>query len=170
MFFNITLFQKRINQFKKSRARFSSSQILLAEETKSRSLARLVFNLKAIEFVSDIFRLFSPSRHLKVIQLSKNMPKHYQYIFDKLSDKKNRLKIALQVSKLGFSPIVMPYSTSRRSSRTSLFLFLFLFVFQEESSSSTSKFYCTRRFDQEALASFGNVWEAWNSWMLRMKG
>ena len=30
------------------------------------------------------------------------MPKHF--IFDKLSDKKNRLKIALQVSKLGFSP------------------------------------------------------------------
>ena len=29
-------------------------------------------------------------------------------IFDKLSDKKNRLKIALQVSKLGFSPIVKP--------------------------------------------------------------
>ena len=35
------------------------------------------------------------------------MLKHF--IFDKLSDKKkNRLKIALQVSKLGFSPIVMP--------------------------------------------------------------
>ena len=33
------------------------------------------------------------------------MPKHF--IFDKLQ-KKNRLKIALQVSKLGFSPIVMP--------------------------------------------------------------
>ena len=33
------------------------------------------------------------------------MPKHYN--FDKLSDKKIRLKIALQVSKLGFSPIVM---------------------------------------------------------------
>ena len=34
------------------------------------------------------------------------MPKYF--IFDKLSDKQNRLKIALQVSKLGFSPIVMP--------------------------------------------------------------
>ena len=34
------------------------------------------------------------------------MPQNF--IFDKLSDKKNRLKIALQVSKLGFSPIVMP--------------------------------------------------------------
>ena len=33
---------------------------------------------------------------------------HHQFIFDKLSDKKNRLKIALQVTKLGFSPIVMP--------------------------------------------------------------
>ena len=32
------------------------------------------------------------------------MLKHF--IFDKLSDKKNRLKIALQVSKLGFSPTV----------------------------------------------------------------
>ena len=31
------------------------------------------------------------------------MPKHF--VFDKLSDKKNRLKIALQVSKLGFSPL-----------------------------------------------------------------
>ena len=30
------------------------------------------------------------------------------FIFDKLSDKKNRLKIAIQVLKLGFSPIVMP--------------------------------------------------------------
>ena len=34
------------------------------------------------------------------------MSKHY--IFDKLSDKENRLKVALQVTKLGFSPIVMP--------------------------------------------------------------
>ena len=32
------------------------------------------------------------------------MPIHF--IFDKLSDKTHRLKIALQVSKLGFSPIV----------------------------------------------------------------
>ena len=38
------------------------------------------------------------------------MQKHF--IFDKLSDKKNRLKIALQVSKLAFSPIVMPMKIS----------------------------------------------------------
>ena len=34
------------------------------------------------------------------------MSKHF--IFDKILDKENRLKIALQISKLGFSPIVMP--------------------------------------------------------------
>ena len=43
---------------------------------------------------------------LKWYKFSKNMSKHC--IFDKLSDKENRLKIALQVSKLSFSPIVMP--------------------------------------------------------------
>ena len=41
------------------------------------------------------------------------MPKHF--IFDKLSDKKNRLKIALQVSKLGSSPIVMPGKRTQKS-------------------------------------------------------
>ena len=69
------------------------------------SLSRPVFNLKAIEF-GAFFAYFHLFRHLKVMQVSKNMPKHF--IFDKLSDKKNRLKIVLQVSKLGFSPIVMP--------------------------------------------------------------
>ena len=55
------------SEFKKSRARFFSSQSLLAEETKRLSLARPVFNLKAIEFGSFFayFHLFS---HLKVIQ------------------------------------------------------------------------------------------------------
>ena len=48
------------------------------------------------------------------------MPKHF--IFDKLSDKKNRLKIALQVSKLGFSPIVMPLSFSVTSESSSILL------------------------------------------------
>ena len=43
---------------------------------------------------------------LKWNNFSKNVPKHF--IFDKFSHKKNRLKIALQVSKLGFSPVVMP--------------------------------------------------------------
>ena len=81
---------------------FFSSQILLAEETKRLSLARPVFNLKAIEFGS-FFAYFHLFRHLKVIQPFQNMLKHF--IFDKLSDKKNRLKIALQVSKLGFSPL-----------------------------------------------------------------
>ena len=41
-----------------------------------------------------------------MIQSFQKYAKHF--IFDKLSDKKNRLKVALQVSKLGFSPIVMP--------------------------------------------------------------
>ena len=55
------------SKFKKSRARFFSSQILLAEETKRLSLARPVFNLKAIEFGS-FFAYFHLFRHLKVIQ------------------------------------------------------------------------------------------------------
>ena len=48
---------------KKSRARFFSSQILLAEETKRLSLARPVFNLKAIEF-GAFFAYFHLFRHL----------------------------------------------------------------------------------------------------------
>ena len=67
------------------------------------SLSRLVFNLKAIEF-GAFFAYFYLFRHLKVIQL---FQKYAKTFFDKLSDKKNRLRIDLQVSKLGFSPIVM---------------------------------------------------------------
>ena len=52
------------SEFKKSRARFFSSQIPLAEETKKLSLARPVFNLKAIEFRS-FFAYFHLFRHLK---------------------------------------------------------------------------------------------------------
>ena len=44
---------------KKSRARFFSSQILLAGETKRMSLARLVFKLKS-DRIWGIFCLFSP--------------------------------------------------------------------------------------------------------------
>ena len=52
------------SEFKKSRARFFSSQILLAEETKRMSLARPAFNLKAIEF-GAFFAYFHRFRHLK---------------------------------------------------------------------------------------------------------
>ena len=44
-----------------------SSQIVLAVETKRLSLARPVFNLKAVEFWS-FFANFHLFRHLKVIQ------------------------------------------------------------------------------------------------------
>ena len=47
---------------------FFSSQILLAEETKRLSLARPVFNLKAIEF-GAFFAYFHLFRHLKVVQI-----------------------------------------------------------------------------------------------------
>ena len=53
---------------KKSRAKFFRSQILLAGETKRMSLARPVFNLKAMEF-GAFFAYFHLFRHLKVIQL-----------------------------------------------------------------------------------------------------
>ena len=56
------------SEFKKSRAKFFSSQILLAEETKSLSLARPVFNLKAIEF-GAFFAYFHLFRPLKVVQI-----------------------------------------------------------------------------------------------------
>ena len=49
------------------------------------SLARPVFNLKAIEF-GAIFAFFHLLGTLKWYNFSKNMPK--QFIFDKLSDKK----------------------------------------------------------------------------------
>ena len=55
------------SEFKNSRARFFSSQILLAEEIKRLSLARPVFNLKAMEF-GAFFAYFHLFRHLKVIQ------------------------------------------------------------------------------------------------------
>ena len=48
-------------------------------------MTRPVFYLKAIEF-GAFFTFFHLFRHLKVIQLSRNMPKHF--IFDKFSDKK----------------------------------------------------------------------------------
>ena len=69
-------------------------------------LARPVFNLKAIECgaFSAHFHLF---RHLKVIQLFQNYAKTF-YFRQAFRQKKNRLKIALQITKLGFSPKVMP--------------------------------------------------------------
>ena len=69
------------------------------------SLARPVFNLKAIEF-GAFFAYFHLFRHLKVIQLFQKYAK--TLYFQQAFRQKNRLKIALQVSKLGFSPIVKP--------------------------------------------------------------
>ena len=83
---------------------FFSSQILLAEETKRVFLQRPVFNLKAIEFRA-FFAFFHLFRHLKVIQLFQKYAKTV-YFRQAFRQKKNRLKIALQVTKLGFSPIV----------------------------------------------------------------
>ena len=70
---------------KKSRAPFFSSLILLAEETKRMSLARPVFNLKAIEF-GAFFAYIHLYRHHKVIQLFQKYAK--TFYFEKLSDKK----------------------------------------------------------------------------------
>ena len=75
-------------------------------------LSSPVFNLKAIEF-GAFFAYFHLFRDLKGIQLFQKYAK--TFLFDKLSHKKNRLKIALQVSKLGFSPIVMPELTLSRN-------------------------------------------------------
>ena len=85
VFFNITLFQKRIQKIQN---KVFSSWILLAEETKRVSLARPVFNLKAIEFGNlGIFAsFFTFLGTLKWYNFSKNMPK--QFIIDKLTDKK----------------------------------------------------------------------------------
>ena len=69
------------------------------------SLSRPVFNLKAIEFGS-FFAFFHLFRHLKVIQIFQKYAK--TFYFRQAFRQKNRLKIAIQVSKLGFSPIVMP--------------------------------------------------------------
>ena len=70
------------------------------------SLSRPVFNLKAIEF-GAFFAYFHLFRHLKVIQIFQKYAKTFLFSTS-FQTKKNRLKIALQVSKLGFSPIVMP--------------------------------------------------------------
>ena len=51
------------SEFKKSRARFFSSQMLIAGETKSMSVASPVFNLKAIE-LGAFFAYFHLFRHL----------------------------------------------------------------------------------------------------------
>ena len=73
------------------------------------SLSGLVFNLKAIEF-GAFFAYFHLFRHLKVMQLFQKYAKTF-YFRQAFRQKKNRLRIALQVSKLGFSPIVMPQGT-----------------------------------------------------------
>ena len=86
LFFNITLCQKRI---KKSRARFFSAQIILAEETKRMCLARPVFNLEALGAFIAYFHLF---RHLKVIQLFQKYAK--TFYFWQAFRQKNRMKIA----------------------------------------------------------------------------
>ena len=57
---------------------FFSSQILLAEETKRLSLARPVFNFKAIEFGS-FFAYFHLFRHLKVIQCFQKYAKIFYF-------------------------------------------------------------------------------------------
>ena len=62
--------------------------------------------LKALEF-GAFFAFFHLFRYLKVVQLFQNCAEtfHFQQAF---KQKKNRLQIALQVSKLASSPIVMP--------------------------------------------------------------
>ena len=70
------------------------------------SLSRPVFNLKAIE-LGAFFAYFHLFRHLRVIQIFQKHAKTF-YFRQAFKQKKNRLKIALQISKLGFSPIVMP--------------------------------------------------------------
>ena len=84
---------------------FLVHRFYLLRKQKRMSLSRPVFNLKAIEFGS-FFAYFHLFRHLKVIQ---NFQKYAKtFYFRQAFRQKNRLKIALQVSKLGFSPIVMP--------------------------------------------------------------
>ena len=62
--------------------------------------------IKSVQIWS-IFRLISPLSVPLITDATfpKFAPKHFT--FDKLSDK-NRLKVAFQVSKFAFSPIVMP--------------------------------------------------------------
>ena len=70
-----------------------------------KSLESPVFNLKALEF-GAFLPVFTFLGTLKWYNFSKIVLKHF--VFNKLSNKKNRLKIALQVSNLASSPIVMP--------------------------------------------------------------
>ena len=93
------------------------------------SLARPVFNLKAIEFVA-FFAFFHLIWHLKVIQPFQIYAK--TFYLRQAFKQKNRLEIALQVSKLGFSPLVMPSLTESQKDfldwrPTNAFLHLFLF-------------------------------------------
>ena len=67
------------------------------------SLARPVFNLKAIE-LGAFFAYFHLFRHLKVIQHFQKYAKTL-YFWQAFRQKKKHLKIAVQVSKLGFSPL-----------------------------------------------------------------
>ena len=60
------------------------------------SLSRPVFNLKAIEF-GVFFAYFHLFRHLKVTQIFQKYAK--TFYFRQAFRQKNRLKIALQVSK-----------------------------------------------------------------------
>ena len=69
-------------------------------------LARPVFNLKAIEF-GAFFAYFHRLRQLKSDTTFRKICQNIIFLTS-FQTKKNRLKIALQVSKLGFSPIVMP--------------------------------------------------------------
>ena len=69
-------------------------------------LACLVFNLKALEFRAflPISTVFGTLKWYDVFQICAKT-----FIFDKPSDKKKNLsKIALQVSKIAFSPMAMP--------------------------------------------------------------
>ena len=93
--------------FKKSRARFFSSQILLAKETKRMSLTRPVFNLKALEF-GAFFAYFHLFGHLKVIQLS---PKYAKTLFFRQAFV---LKKPFVDSPSGFKIRFWPYSKSVR--------------------------------------------------------
>ena len=71
------------------------------------SLARPVFNLEAIEF-GAFFAYFHLFRHLKSDTTFPKICQNIMFSTSFQTKKKNRLKIALQVSKLGFSPFVMP--------------------------------------------------------------
>ena len=55
-----------------------SQQTLIAEETKRKSLAKSVFNLKAFEF-GEFFACFHLFRYLKVVQLFQNCAKIFSF-------------------------------------------------------------------------------------------